>query len=66
MIFRAYTGKVRYRIVDVRVPQWAAHGMGMGKAGGAVLGWAARRPNVTVGETQLAGTHDRIPTPKGA
>jgi len=40
--------------------------MGMGKAGGAVLGWAARRPDVTVGETQLAGTHDRIPTPKGA
>ena len=62
-----YTGKVRYRIVDVRVPEWAAHGMGMGKAGeGHGGGWAAGRPDVTVGETHLTGTHERIPTPKGA
>ena len=61
-----YTGKVRYRIVDVRVPEWAAHGMGMGKAGGDMTDWAAGRPDVTVDETHLTGTHERIPTPKGA
>jgi len=40
---------------------------GMGKAGeGHGGGWAAGRPDVTVGETHLTGTHERIPTPKGA
>jgi len=37
-----------------------------GKAGGDMTDWAAGRPDVTVGETHLMGTHDRIPTLKGA
>jgi hypothetical protein len=38
----------------------------MGKADGDMTWLGAGRPDVTVDETHLTGTHERIPTPKGA